>query len=77
MQSPIYHSKTKHIEVRYHHIRELITDKKLEVRKVDIEVNTTDSLTKLLPNHRFKAIRRQMGLQQAEGNKKTKSEEAE
>ena len=34
-QNPVYHSKKKHIEVRYHHIGELITDKKLEVRKVD------------------------------------------
>ena len=42
---------------------ELITDKKLEVQKGDIiEVNITDSLTKPLPNPRFEALRRRMGL---------------
>ena len=55
----------KHIEVRYHHIRELVTSKKLEVRKVDIEVNIVDSLIKPLLDQHFNALRGHMGLQQA------------
>ena len=61
------------IEVRYHHIREFVTDKKLEVRKVDIEVNIADSLTKPLPYHRFGMLRRQMALFQAENQRRAKS----
>ena len=48
IRNPIYHAKTKHIEVWYHHIRELVTEKKLEVRKIDTKVNIANSLTKPL-----------------------------
>ena len=41
-----------------------IIDKKLEVWKVDTEVNIVDSLTKILPNQHFNALRGHMGLQQ-------------
>ena len=58
INNPIYHAKTKHIEVRYHHI----TEKKLEVWKIDTEVNIVDCLTKPLPNQRFGALRTKMGL---------------
>ena len=63
---PITQFKAKHIDLRYHHIRELATNKKLEVQKVDTEVNIVDNMTKPLPYHCFRALRRQMGLQQAE-----------
>ena len=63
--NPLYHTKKKHIDVRYHHIRELISDKNLEVYKVDIEVNIADNLTKTLPDQRFNTLRGHMGLQQA------------
>ena len=42
LDNPVYHAKTKHIEVRYHHIQELVTEKKLEVWKIDTEVNIID-----------------------------------
>ena len=59
--------------MRYHHIRELITDKKLEVWKVDTNVNIVDSLMKPLPNHRFRVLRRQMELHQAKEHKGVES----
>ena len=43
--NPVYDAKKKHIEVQYHHIRELVTEKKLEIRKIDTEVNIVDCLT--------------------------------
>ena len=64
VKNPVYHAKTKHIEVRYHHIRELVIDKKLEVRKVDTEVNIADSLTKPLLDQHFNTLREHMELQQ-------------
>ena len=63
--NPIYHAKTKNIEVRYHHIRELITDKKLDFLKVDTEVNIADSLMKPLLEQHFGTLRGLMGLQKA------------
>ena len=60
--NPIFHTKMKHIETRYHHIRELITYKTLEIRKIDIELNIADSLTKPLPDDHFKILRGHMGV---------------
>ena len=68
----IYHVKKKHIEMWFHHIRELVTEKKLEVRKIDTEVNIVDCLTKPLPNQRLRALRNMMGLQQATEQKGAK-----
>ena len=65
IKNPVYHAKTKHIEVRYHHIQELIIDNKLEVWKVDTEVNIVNNLRKPLPDQCFNALKRHMGLQQA------------
>ena len=65
----------KHIEVSYHHIWELVTNKKLEVWKIDTDVNIVDGLTKTLLDHLFSALRRQMGLRPIAKNGAAKSEE--
>ena len=52
INDPFYHAKKKHIEVWYHHILELMTEKKLEVGKIDTKVNIVDCLTKPLPDLR-------------------------
>ena len=65
IRNSVYHVKMKHIEVRFHHIRELVIEKKLEVRKIDTEVNITDCLTKPLPDQRFGALRTKLVLRQA------------
>ena len=72
IKNPVNHAKTKHIEVRHHHIWELVTNKKLEVRKVDTEVNIADSLTKPLSNKSFNALRGHMELQQASEQRRAK-----
>ena len=51
--------------MQFHHIQELITEKKLEVRKIDTKVNITNCLTKLLLEQHFGALRTRMGLRQA------------
>ena len=45
-KNPAYHSKTKHIDVRYHFMRDMIEDKKVLPVKVDTLKNTTNALTK-------------------------------
>ena len=64
-RNPVYQAKTKHIEMRYHHIRELFIDKKLKIQKINTKVNTVDCLTKSLQDYRFRALRGRMGLEQA------------
>ena len=52
----MYHSTNKHIEVWYHHIRELIMEKRLKINKIDIELNMAECLMKLLPKEGFRAL---------------------
>ena len=48
-QNFIYHAHTKHIDIRYHRIRELVEDDEVELVKVHTKENPTDALTKILP----------------------------
>ena len=43
---PIAHSRTKHIEIRFHHIRQHIEDRKLVINKVHTDDNLADLFTK-------------------------------
>eukprot|EP00253_Pinus_taeda_P011311 PITA_11311 len=43
-KNPAYHSKTKHIDVQYHFVRDMIEDKKVLLVKVDTLKNTADAL---------------------------------
>ncbi|GKA92836.1 retrotransposon protein, putative, ty1-copia subclass [Tanacetum coccineum] len=49
----VFHERTKHINVRYHFIREVLEAKTVEVLKVDIEHNVADALTKVVPGHKL------------------------
>ena len=50
---PAYHSKTKHIDVQYHFVRDMIEDKKLLLVRVDTLKNTADALTKFVSSEKF------------------------
>ncbi|CAA0831750.1 Unknown protein [Striga hermonthica] len=45
-KNPAFHSRTKHIEVKYHFIRQLLEKKVLQLKKVPGERNPADMLTK-------------------------------
>ena len=47
-QNPVFHAKTKHIDVRYHFVRECLADKRLDLVKVHTSKNAADALTKSL-----------------------------
>lgn len=47
-QNPVYHARTKHVEIKFYYIRQLITDKEIELRSVTTKNNTADILTKAL-----------------------------
>ena len=46
-KNPAYHSKTKHIDVQYHFVRDMIEDKTVLLVKVDTLKNTADALKNL------------------------------
>ena len=49
----VFHAKTKHVDVKYHFIREVLEDKRLQLIKVHTDDNHADLLTKGLPSERF------------------------
>ncbi|GJX90959.1 hypothetical protein Tco_0344285 [Tanacetum coccineum] len=53
----VFHERTKHINVRYHFIREVLEAKTVKVLKVGIEHNDADALTKV-DTSRFQSVAR-------------------
>jgi hypothetical protein len=45
-KNPAHHSKTKHIDIQYHFVRDMVEEKKVLMMKVDTLKNVADSLTK-------------------------------
>jgi hypothetical protein len=43
-KNPTYHSKTKHIDVQYHFVRDMVEEKKVLLENVDTLKNVGDSL---------------------------------
>eukprot|EP00253_Pinus_taeda_P035774 PITA_35774 len=60
-KNPTYHSKTKHIDVQYHFVRDMIKDKKVLLVKVDTLNNIADALTKFVSSEKFSWCRDTMG----------------
>ena len=52
---PTYSRRTRHIELKWHYIRELIKKGKT-LRKVASEENPADMLTKALPSRRLQSL---------------------
>ncbi|GJX98059.1 hypothetical protein Tco_0355078, partial [Tanacetum coccineum] len=46
IKKPVYHSKTKHIEIRHHFIRDSYEKRLVEMVKIHIDLNVADLLTK-------------------------------
>nr|GEV14644.1 putative ribonuclease H-like domain-containing protein [Tanacetum cinerariifolium] len=49
----VFHERTKHINMRYHFIREVLEAKTVEVLNVGTEHNDADALTKVVPGHKL------------------------
>ena len=50
----MYHARTKHIDVRFHKIRELVATGKLLLEKIHTSKNAADMLTKPITADMFK-----------------------
>jgi hypothetical protein len=61
-KNPAYHSKTKHIDVQYHFVRDMIEEKNVSLMKVETLKNVADSLTKSVSTEKFSWGRGSMGI---------------
>ena len=61
-KNPMFHAKTKHIDVKYHFIRDVLEDKHMELVNVHTDDNPIDILTKGVAFERFAHYRALMGV---------------
>ncbi|GJR46093.1 putative ribonuclease H-like domain-containing protein [Tanacetum coccineum] len=57
VKNPVFHSKTKHIEIRHHFIRDSYEKKLIQVIKIHTDQNVVDLLTKAFDVSRVKTVK--------------------
>ena len=55
--NPILHSNTKHIPIKYHFLREKVTNRVVQLNFISSIEHTADIFTKLLSNTQFEYLR--------------------
>jgi hypothetical protein len=61
-KNPISHGRSKHIETKYHFIREQVSNGVIEVQYCPTELQLADGFTKALKLERFEFLRKQLGI---------------
>ena len=61
-KNSVYHSRTKHIDIRHHYIRDLVENKDVVLTHVDTKHQLADLLTKPLDGDRHEFLRRELGV---------------
>ena len=65
-RNPVSHARTKHIDIRYHYVREAVQKKVISLNYCPSENMTADILTKPLARGRFESLRSLMGMDTCE-----------
>ncbi len=68
--NPVYHARTKHIEVHYHFIREKVLAKEIDLIHVNTEDQVVDIFTKALGLNKLKKFWKMFGVLKVDLNLK-------
>ena len=61
-KNPMMHSKTKHIPIKFHFLRELVTKKNIKLEYVETKEHIVDIFTKPIPRETFEYLRQKLGV---------------
>jgi hypothetical protein len=64
-KNPVFHGRSKHIDIRFHKIRELIDEKEVVIEYCPTEEQIADIFTKPLKTESFYKIKKMLGMMQA------------
>ena len=62
-KNPVHHDRSKHIDTKYHYIRECVEEKRIDVKYVCTDDQLADILTKSLGKLKFLEMRDRIGVQ--------------
>jgi hypothetical protein len=62
IKDQIFHERTKHIDVKYHYVRDIVAQDKLKVFKISTHDNPGDIMTKPVPVAKFEPCSSLVGI---------------
>jgi len=61
-RNPAFHSRTKHIDIRYHFIQDLIMKGEIQLKYIGTNQQVADTMTKSLPPGKYEHFRLKLGV---------------
>ena len=71
-ENPVFHDRSKHIEIKYHYIKDMVQRGAVKLLYVSMEEHIADVLTKPLDRLKFEYFREKFGVLQIEVSSKGK-----
>ena len=56
MENPVFHSRTKHISIKYYFLREAVDNKKIDFEYCRTKEQLANIFTKAYPQFKFKGL---------------------
>jgi hypothetical protein len=69
-ENPVFHDRSKHIEIRYHYIRDMVQRGALKLQYIITDEQVADVLTKPLSHIKFEYFRDNLGIVQKDPPRK-------
>ena len=64
-KNPVQHVRTKHIAIRYHFLKDKVTDGEVKLDYIPTSEQVADIFTKPLPKEVFEYLRKKLGVMEA------------